>query len=43
MSEDKDINQLQKDQMIGLHQAKKTTKEIGETTRIRERTVQRII
>ena len=39
----KDVNEFQKDQMIGLHQAKKTTKGIAETTQIRLITVQRII
>ena len=49
MSEDiscgrgKDVTLFQKGQIIGLHQAKKTTKEIDETTKIGLRTVQRII
>ena len=34
---------FQKGQIIGLHQAKKTTKEINETTKIELRMVQRII
>jgi len=49
MSEDtscgcgKDDNLFQKGQIIGMHQAKKTSKEIAETTMIGLRTVQRII
>ncbi|KAF7648268.1 hypothetical protein LDENG_00159640 [Lucifuga dentata] len=49
MSEDiscgrgKDVTLFQKGQIIGLHQAKKTTKEIAETTKIGLRTVQCII
>lgn len=39
----KDVNLFQKGQIIGLHQAKKTTKEIAETTKIGLRTVQHII
>ena len=48
MSEDipcscrKDVTLFQKGQIIGLHQAKKTTKEIVETTKTGLRTVQRI-
>ena len=38
----KDVNLFQKGQIIGIHQAKKTSKEIAETTKIRIRTVQRI-
>ncbi len=49
MSEDtscgcgKDVNLFQKGQIIGMHQAKKTSKEIAETTKIGLRTVQYII
>ncbi len=49
MSEDtscdrgKDVNLFQKGQIIGMHQAKKTSKEIAETTKIGLRTVQHII
>ena len=38
----KDVHQFH-GQMIGLHQAKKTTKENAETTKMGLRTVQRII
>ncbi len=37
------VNLFQKGQIIGMHQAKKTSKEIAETTKIGLRTVQRII
>jgi len=49
MSEDascgrgKDVNLFQDDQIIGMHQAKKTSEEIAETTKIGLRTVQCII
>ncbi len=49
MSEDtscgygKDVNLFQNGQIVGMHQAKKTSKEIAKTTKIRLRTVQRII
>ena len=49
MSEDiayscgKDVTWSHKGQIIGLHQPKKTTKEIAETTKIGLKTVQRII
>ncbi len=49
MSEDtscgygKYVNLFQKGQIIGMHQAKKTSKEIAETTKTGLRTVQRII
>ena len=45
MSEDtscghgKDFNLFQKGQIIGMHQAKKTSKDIAETTKIGLRTV----
>ena len=48
MSEDtscdcgKDVNQFQNSQIIGMHQAQKTSKEIAETTKIGLRTVQGI-
>ena len=49
MSEDtscgrgKDVSLCQKGQIIGMYQAKKTSKEMAETTKIGLRTVQRII
>ena len=49
MSEDtscgcgKDVNMFQKAQIIGMHQAKKTSEEIAETTKIGLRAVQHII
>lgn len=39
----KDTSMFQRGRVIGLHEAKKTTKEISETTGINLRTVQRII
>ena len=39
----KDATLFQKGQIIGLYEAKKTTKEISETTKIGLRTVQRFI
>ena len=39
----KDVRVFEKGQIIGMHQAEKTSKEIAETTKIRLRTVQRII
>ncbi len=39
----KDVHLFQKGQIIGMHQAKKTFKEIAEATKIDLRTVQRII
>ena len=39
----KDVNLFQKGHIIDMHQAKKTSKEIAETIKIRLRTVQRII
>uniref|UniRef100_A0A3B5RET6 Tc1-like transposase DDE domain-containing protein n=1 Tax=Xiphophorus maculatus TaxID=8083 RepID=A0A3B5RET6_XIPMA len=39
----KDVSLFKKGQIIGMHQAEKTSKEIAETTRIGLRTVQRII
>ncbi len=39
----KDVNLFQKGQIIVMRQAKKTSKEIAETTQIGLRTVQRII
>ncbi|KAG2461113.1 RFNG acetylglucosaminyltransferase, partial [Polypterus senegalus] len=39
----KDVSLFEKGQIIGMHQAEKTSKEIAETTKIGLRTVQRII
>ena len=38
----KDVNLFEKGQIIGMHQAEKTPKEIAETTKIGLRTVQSI-
>ena len=38
----KDVSLFEKGQIIGMHQAKKTSKELAETTKIRLRTVQHI-
>ena len=49
MSEDtswdrgKDVNQFQNSQIIGMHQAQKTSKQTAETTKIGLKTVQRIL
>ncbi|MEQ2222275.1 hypothetical protein ILYODFUR_024466 [Ilyodon furcidens] len=39
----KDVSLFEKGQIIGMHHAEKTSKEIAETTKIGLRTVQRII
>jgi len=39
----KDVSLFEKGQIIGMHEAEKTSKEIAETTKIGLRTVQRII